>query len=56
MLGFRARWRAGEIQVDGREIEDAGWFRADALPPTFPGNVSISQWLIADFLARHESP
>jgi NAD+ diphosphatase len=56
MLGFRARWRAGEIQVDGREIEDAGWFRADALPPTFPGNVSISQWLIADFRARHGSP
>jgi NAD+ diphosphatase len=52
MLGFRARWRSGEIRVDGREIEDAGWFRADAMPPTFPGNVSISQWLIGDFLAR----
>ena len=56
MLGFRARWRAGEIRVDGREIEDAGWFRAGALPPTFPGNVSISQWLIADFRARHGHP
>ena len=53
MLGFQARWAGGEIQVDGREIEDAGWFRASAMPPTFPGNVSISQWLIADFLARH---
>jgi NAD+ diphosphatase len=53
MLGFQARWRAGEIRVDGREIEDAGWFRADAMPPLFPGNVSISQWLIGDFLARH---
>ena len=53
MLGFQASWRAGEIQVDARELEDAGWFRADAMPPTFPGNVSISQWLIGDFLARH---
>jgi NAD+ diphosphatase len=53
MLGFQARWRSGEIRVDGREIEDAGWFRADVMPPLFPGNVSISQWLIADFLARH---
>ena len=50
MLGFQARWRAGEIRVDGREIEDAGWFAADAMPMTFPGNVSISQWLIRDFL------
>jgi NAD+ diphosphatase len=53
MLGFQARHRAGEIRVDGREIEDAGWFTPDAMPPLFPGNVSISQWLIQDFLRRH---
>ena len=53
MLGFQARYRAGEIRVDGREIEDAGWFTSDAMPPLFPGNVSISQWLIQDFLRRH---
>jgi NAD+ diphosphatase len=53
MLGFTARWRAGEIQVDGTEIEDAKWFRADDMPMTFPGNISISQWLIRDFLNRH---
>lgn len=53
MLGFQARWLAGEIRVDGREIEDAGWFSADAMPPLFPGSVSISQWLIQDFLKRH---
>ena len=52
MLGFQARWRAGEIRVDGVEIEDAGWFHPSAMPPVFPGNVSISQWLIQDFLAR----
>jgi NAD+ diphosphatase len=53
MLGFQARWRAGEIRVDGAEIEAADWFPADDMPMTFPGNVSISQWLIRDFLARH---
>jgi NAD+ diphosphatase len=52
MLGFQARWRAGEIRVDGVEIEDAGWFPPDAMPPHFPGNISISQWLIRDFLTR----
>jgi NAD+ diphosphatase len=50
MLGFKARWRAGEIRVDGVEIEDAAWFSPDAMPPLFPGNISISQWLIRDFL------
>jgi NAD+ diphosphatase len=53
MLGFTARYRAGEIRVDGTEIEDAGWFRADDMPMTFPGNISISQWLIRDFLVRN---
>ena len=53
MLGFQARWRAGEIQVDGIEIEAADWFAADDMPMTFPGSVSISQWLIRDFLVRH---
>jgi len=53
MLGFRARYAAGEIQVDGAEVEDAGWYPADAMPMIFPGNVSIAQWLIRDFLERH---
>ena len=50
MLGFQARYRAGEIRVDGVEIEQAGWFPADDMPRIFPGNVSIAQWLIHDFL------
>jgi NAD+ diphosphatase len=53
MLGFRARYAAGEIELDGVEIESAGWYRADAMPMIFPGNVSIAQWLIHDFLERH---
>jgi NAD+ diphosphatase len=53
MLGFTARYKSGEIDTrHDDEVEDAGWFRADDLPGTFPGNVSISQWLLNDFLER----
>jgi NAD+ diphosphatase len=53
MLGFQARYAGGELQVDGAEIEAAGWYRADDMPMIFRGNVSIAQWLISDFLERH---
>ena len=52
MLGFTAQYVSGEIRLDDDEIEDAGWFRYDDLPQTFPGRVSISQWLLHDFLDR----
>ncbi|CAG1007679.1 NAD+ diphosphatase [Myxococcaceae bacterium] len=51
MLGFTARFEAGEIRL-GDELEDAAFFCFDELPRTFPGNVSISQWLIGDFVRR----
>jgi NAD+ diphosphatase len=50
MLGFKARYRSGELRADGVELEDARWFHRDDMPMLFPGNVSISQWLIRDFL------
>ncbi len=53
MLGFRATYDSGEIVIDGEEIVEAGWFAADAMPTAFPGKVSISQWLIHDFLSRN---
>ena len=53
MLGFRARYESGEIDIDGDEIEEANWYAADAMPTMFPGKVSISQWLIRDFLLRN---
>ncbi len=56
MLGFRAIYESGEIEVDGVEIEKAGWFPADAMPRTFPGRISISQWLMRDFLKRNGQP
>ncbi len=53
MLGFRAKWKAGEIEVDGEEILEAGWYAAKEMPSFFPGRVSIAQWLIHDFLERN---
>jgi NAD+ diphosphatase len=52
MLGFQARYRSGELRIDPAELEDAAWFHRDAMPTLFPGNVSIAQWLIHDFLHR----
>ena len=52
MLGFTATWRSGDIRIDPSEIEDAKWFHCDEMPVRFPGNVSISQWLLDDFLRR----
>jgi NAD+ diphosphatase len=52
MLGFQARYRSGELRIDPAELEDAAWFHRDAMPMLFPGNVSIAQWLIGDFLRR----
>jgi NAD+ diphosphatase len=53
MLGFRAIYDSGDIAIDGEEIVEADWFTADAMPTAFPGNISISQWLIHDFLTRN---
>lgn len=53
MLGFTAHYVGGDVRVDGKEIEAAGFYRAEAMPPYFRGRISISGWLIEDFLARH---
>lgn len=53
MLGFLADYESGEIVCQPDEIEDAKFFRFDALPTLYPGTISISKWLIADFLRRH---
>jgi NAD+ diphosphatase len=51
MIGFTARWAAGELVPDEREIADAGWFRAEALPE-IPPAISISRRLIDAWLAE----
>ncbi|MAG32503.1 MAG: NAD(+) diphosphatase [Deltaproteobacteria bacterium] len=53
MLGFRAQYESGEIEIDNEEIVAAEWFKASEMPHFFPGRVSIAQWLIRDFLIRN---
>ncbi len=51
MIGYHVDWASGEIVIDESEISDAKWFRADDLP-NIPGPISISRWLINDWLKR----
>jgi NAD+ diphosphatase len=45
MVGFSAEWAGGEIRIDGKEILDANWYRADSLP-AIPPKISIARRLI----------
>lgn len=45
MIGFTAKWKSGEIDIDAEEIIDANWYTRDDLPPIPPG-VSIARRLI----------
>ena len=51
MLGFHAEYAGGDIVPQADEIEDAQWFRLDALPP-LPANRSIARYLIDLYVAR----
>jgi NAD+ diphosphatase len=51
MVGFVAEFAGGTIRVDNREIEAAGWFTRDTLPP-FPSKTSISRALIEAWIRR----
>jgi len=53
MIGFTAEHAAGEIQIDGKEIEDANWYSADKLP-TLPSPMSIARRLVDDFLKNRD--
>ena len=55
MLGFQAEYKSGEIEIDGVEIEDADWYSVENMPTTFAGDISISQWLIQDFINRKKN-
>lgn len=56
MLAYQADYEAGTVKVDGKELEAGAFFRVDALPPSFPERISISEWLIDDFRRRHLGP
>jgi NAD+ diphosphatase len=49
MVGFRAEYDSGEIQIDNNEIEDAKWCSPTNLP-LLPPSSSIARHLIDDFL------
>ncbi|HYO58294.1 NAD(+) diphosphatase [Archangium sp.] len=51
MLGFTAEYAGGDIQVDGQEIAEAGWFTPDNLP-LLPPRLSIARHLIDAFIAQ----
>jgi NAD+ diphosphatase len=55
MVGFTAEWAGGEIEVDGQEIVEAGWYGRDELPG-IPPKVSIARRLIDGWLASEERP
>ena len=51
MVGFTAEHASGEIAIDGEEIVDAGWYRADPEQlPELPNRISISRRIIDSFL------
>jgi NAD+ diphosphatase len=54
MVGFTAAYEGGEIVLDDPEIEDAGWFTRDNLPP-LPGKISIARKLIDGFLEKQRN-
>jgi NAD+ diphosphatase len=51
MIGFTAQHASGEVRPDPAELSDAGWFRADALPPV-PPRLSIARQLIDAWVRR----
>ncbi|WP_143870509.1 NAD(+) diphosphatase [Catenovulum sediminis] len=54
MVGFIARYKSGEIQVDEREILSAAWYNLDSLPQT-PGRYSIAGRMIDSLVAGHKN-
>jgi len=55
MIGFRARYESGDLELDPTEIVDAAWYRRDDLP-TIPPPISIARRLIDDWLAEGTEP
>jgi len=51
MIGFTATYAGGEILLNDKEIEDAGWFMTDHLP-RIPDKISIARKLIDWFIDK----
>ncbi len=50
MIAFLAEYASGELNVNDDELEEAGWYNADKLPP-LPLPQSIARRMIESFLA-----
>jgi NAD+ diphosphatase len=55
MVGFFARYKAGEIRIDANELDAAAWFHVDNLPP-LPGKLSIARQLLDTWIASRRAP
>lgn len=51
MVGFTARYVAGDIHLQRSELTSGGWFTKEDMPP-IPGKSSIARRLIDDWLER----
>jgi NAD+ diphosphatase len=52
MLAFAAEYASGEIKIDPVEIEAAGWYTAERLPP-LPDPITLSRRVIDCFLQKN---
>lgn len=53
MLAFTAEHESGELQIDGNELAEAGWFSVEEIP-NIPGKLSISRKLIDWFIEKYK--
>jgi NAD+ diphosphatase len=51
MIGFTADYVGGEIKIDPKEIQDAGWYSPENLPE-IPSESTIARWLINNYLEK----
>lgn len=49
MIGFKADYVSGEIQIQRSELTKGGWFKSDNLP-NIPSKLSIARMLIDSFV------
>ena len=52
MLGYKCKYKSGEIILNDNELEDAKWFNISDLPDT-PPKTSISGKLIHSYIEDH---
>jgi NAD+ diphosphatase len=55
MVGFTARYAGGDLRIDPKEIEDAGWFSLERLPQ-LPMKPTLSRRMLDWFLANAKAP